>query len=114
MATPIIPTMTGTTPATYHVQSFNGRERLTAIHWGLSDFLNYQTNVWLECANLLPPHVAPANQAACDEIVRCLKEESRHLQTIHQLIDLVERVNNNLQVYYKGHERENSWGDNWQ
>ena len=107
MATPITPTTTGTTTATYHIQSFNGRERLTAIHRGLSDFLDYQMNVWLECANLLPPHVTPTNQAACDKIVCRLKEESHRLQTICQLINLVEQVNNGLQAYYKGHKREN-------
>ena len=114
MATPITLATTSTTTTAYHVQSFNGCECLTTIHRGLSDFLDYQTNVRLECANLLPPHIAPTNQATCDEIVCHLKEESRHLQTIRQLINLVKRVNNDLQAYYEGHERENSWGDNWQ
>ena len=56
----------------------------------------------------------PHDQTACNEIVCHLKEESHCLQTIHQLIDSVEWVNNDLQAYYEGHERENSWGDNWQ
>ena len=86
MATPITPATTSTTTTAYHVQSFNGCECLMTIHWGLSDFLNYQTNVQLKCANLLPPHVIPTNQATCDKIVCCLKEESHCLQTICQLI----------------------------
>ena len=104
MAAPITPTMTSTTTTAYHVQSFNGHEHLMTIHQGLSNFLDYQTNVQLKCTN----------QAACDEIIRRLKEESHHPQTIHQLIDSVKQVNNDLQAYYEGHERENSGGDNWQ
>ena len=53
---------TSTTNPTYNVPSFNGRDRLVALHKEITDFLHYQLHVRFAATESLPPHTSAANE----------------------------------------------------
>ena len=53
---------TSSTNPAYNVQSFNGRDRLVALHKEITDFLHYQSHVRFAATESLPLHTSAANK----------------------------------------------------
>ena len=50
-----------TNPA-YNIPSFNGHDRLIALHKEITDFLHYQSHVRFATTESLLPHTSAANE----------------------------------------------------
>ena len=78
-----------TNPA-YNVPSFNGRDRLVALHKEITDFLHYQSHVWFAATESLPPHTSSANEQERETIIEFLKEERAHIRTLKRLLEMAD------------------------
>ena len=79
-----------TTNPAYDIPAFNGRKQLAEIHRLITNFLHYQSHIWLNAATSLPPGTLYANQNERKAIIALLKEEHLRLQTLKQLIDCID------------------------
>ena len=74
---------TSTTNPAYSVLSFNGRDRLVALHKEITDFLHYQSHVRFAATKSLPPHTSAANKRERETIIEFLKEERTCIRTLN-------------------------------
>ena len=81
---------TSTTNPAYNVPSFNGRDHLVALHKEITDFLHYQSHVQFAATESLPPHTSAANEQEQETIIKFLKEEHAHIQTLKRLLEMVD------------------------
>ena len=78
-----------TNPA-YNVLSFNGRDRLVALHKEITDFLHYQSHVRFAATESLPPHTSAANERERETIIVFLKEERARIRTLKRLLEMAD------------------------
>ena len=78
-----------TNPA-YDIPSFNGRDRLVALHQEITDFLHYQSHVRYAATRSLPPHTTTANERERDTIIEFLKEERAQIRTLKRLLEMAD------------------------
>ena len=81
---------TSTTNPAYNVPSFNGRDRLVALHKEITDFLHYQSHVRFAATESLPPHTSSANERERETIIEFLKEERAHIRTLKRLLEMAD------------------------
>ena len=81
---------TSTTNPAYNVPSFNGRDRLIALHQEITDFLHYQSHVQFTATRSLPPHTTAANERERDTIIEFLKEECAWIRTLKWLLKMAD------------------------
>ena len=79
-----------TTNPTYNIPSFNGHDRLVALHQEITDFLHYQSHVQFAATASLPPHTAAANKQEQETIIEFLKEERARIRTLKHLLEMVD------------------------
>ena len=78
------------TNPTYNVPSFNGRDRLIALHKEITDFLHYQSHVRFAATASLPPHTATANEQERETIIEFLKEERTRIRMLKRLLEMAD------------------------
>ena len=78
------------TNPTYNVLSFNGCDRLVALHKEITDFLHYQLHVWFAATESLPPHTSSANKQERETIIEFLKEERARTWTLKRLLKMAD------------------------
>ena len=78
------------TNPTYNILSFNGHDRLVALHKEITDFLHYQSHVRFTATESLPPHTSAANEWERETIIEFLKEERARIQTLKRLLEMVD------------------------
>ena len=78
-----------TNPA-YNVPSFNGHDRLIALHKEITDFLHYQSHVRFAATESLPPHTSATNEREREMIIEFLKEERAHIRTLKHLLKMAD------------------------
>ena len=81
---------TSTTNPAYNVPSFNGRDRLIALHKEITDFLHYQSHVRFAVTESLPLHTSAANEGERETIIEFLKEERAHIRTLKRLLEMAD------------------------
>ena len=81
---------TSTTNPAYNVPSFNGRDRLVALHKEITDFLHYQLHVQFAATESLPPHTSSANEQERETIIEFLKEERARIRTLKRLLEMAD------------------------
>ncbi|KAF8624588.1 hypothetical protein AX14_011749 [Amanita brunnescens Koide BX004] len=102
-----------TTTSAVSVDAFDRRSRLGEAHQALTNFLHYQSHVQFAAAASLPPHVLPADDNERKEIIRLLKNETRALNTLEKLINVIWANNKELEESYAAARPEAMWGDQW-
>ena len=80
---------TSSTNPAYNVPSFNGRDRLVALHKEITDFLHYQSHVWFAATKSLPPHTS-ANEWERETIIEFLKEECARIRMLKRLLEMAD------------------------
>ena len=78
---------TSSTNPAYNVPSFNGHDRLIALHKEITDFLHYQSHVRFAATESLPPHTSAANERERETIIEFLKEERTRIRTLKRLLE---------------------------
>ena len=78
-----------TNPA-YNVPSFNGHDRLVALHKEITDFLHYQSHVQFAVTESLPPHTSAAIERERETIIEFLKEEHACIRTLKRLLEMAD------------------------
>ena len=81
---------TSSTNPAYNVPSFNGRDRLVALHKEITDFLHYQSHVRFAATESLPPHTSAANEQEQETIIEFLKEERARIRTLKCLLEMAD------------------------
>ena len=100
-----------TNPA-YSVLAFNARDCLVCLHQEASDFLHYQSHVWLTAASSLPPGTRPAHENEREAILIFLQEERSRIRTIKVLLDAIDLNNQELIHLYEDSPvtQDEDWG----
>ena len=104
-----------TNPA-YDVPSFNGHDRLIALHQEITDFLHYQLHVQYTTTKSLPPHTTTANCRERETIIEFLKEERAHIKTLRQLLEMADGNAAELHYFFEDSpvDPDVNWGElNW-
>ena len=97
------------------VPAFDGRRRIQTIHQEISDFLHYQSHVWLYTSAALPSEIPGPDDDARRKILALIRAEQRHLSTLCWLIDTAEANNKDLIEAYEKPTRvqtNNGWTQN--
>ena len=81
------------------------------IHKQLTDILHYQSHIQLDAATSLPPGTLAANRHEQDAIISIIKEEHLHLQTLKQVIDLIDT--NNAEILGLYQESKDTHAEDW-
>ena len=104
-----------TNPA-YDVPSFNGHDRLVALHQEITDFLHYQSHVRFAATESLPPHTAAANKQERETIIEFLKVERAHIWTLKPLLEMADDNTTALHSLFEDSpiDPDINWGElNW-
>ena len=104
-----------TNPA-YDVPSFNGHDRLVALHQEITDFLHYQSHVRFAAARTLPPHTSAANERERETIIEYLKEERAHIKMLRRLLEMADDNAAELHYFFEDSpiNPDINWGElNW-
>ena len=104
-----------TNPA-YDVLSFNGRDRLIALHQEITDFLHYQSHVQYTTTKSLLPHTSTANCQERETIIEFLKEERARIKTLRQLLEMADDNAAELHYFFEDSpvDPDINWGElNW-
>ena len=104
-----------TNPA-YDVPSFNGRNRLVALHQEITDFLHYQSHIRYAATKSLLPHTATANRQERETIIEFLKEECAHIKTLRHLLEMADDNAAKLHYFFEDSpvNPDINWGElNW-
>ena len=104
-----------TNPA-YNVPSFNGRDRLVALHKEITDFLHYQSRVRFAATESLLPHTAAANEWEREMIIEFLKEERARIRTLKRLLEMADDNTAALHSFFEDSpvDPDINWGElNW-
>ena len=107
---------TSTTNPAYNVPSFNGHDRLIALHKEITDFLHYQSHVRFAATASLPPHTAAANEQERETIIEFLKEERARIRMLKRLLEMVDDNTVALQSFFEDSpvDPDINWGElNW-
>ena len=104
-----------TNPA-YDVPSFNGRDRLVALHQEITDFLHYHSHIRYAATKSLPLHTATANRWEQETIIEFLKEERAWIKTLRRLLEMADDNATKLHSLFEDLPVSNdcNWGEvNW-
>ena len=104
-----------TNPA-YDVLSFNGHDRLVALHQEITDFLHYQSHVRYGTTKSLPPHTSTANRRKQETIIEFLKEERARIKTLRCLLEMADDNAAKLHCFFEDSpvDPDINWGElNW-
>ena len=104
-----------TNPA-YDVPSFNGRDRLIALHQEITDFLHYQSHIRYTATKSLLPHTSTANRRERETIIEFLKEERACIKTLRRLLEMADNNAAKLHYFFKDSpiDPDINWGElNW-
>ena len=104
-----------TNPA-YDVPSFNGRDRLIALHQEITNFLHYQSHVRYAVTKSLPPHTSTANHREQETIIEFLKEERACIKTLRRLLEMADNNAAELHYFFEDSpiDPDINWGElNW-
>ena len=104
---------TSTTNPAYNIPSFNGRDRLIALHKEITDFLHYQSHVRFAATASLPPHTAAANKQERETIIEFLKEERARIRMLKRLLEMVDDNTVTLQSFFEDSpvDPDINWGE---
>jgi hypothetical protein len=109
----IIPNVIPDPVPAFDLGAFDSQECLTCIHQEVSDFLHYQSHVWLFAAMTLPATVPRPDDTTKECIIKLLKEENRRLKVLHKLLLSLEANNSELISTYE--ETTTNWNaEGWQ
>ena len=104
-----------TNPA-YNVPSFNGCDRLVALHKEITDFLYYQSHIQFATTESLPPHTSSANEWERETIIEFLKEERTRIKTLRCLLEMADDNAAKLHCFFEDSpvNPDINWGElNW-
>ena len=107
---------TSSTNPAYNVPSFNGRDRLVALHKEITDFLHYQSHVRFAATESLPPHTSTANERERETIIEFLKEERARIRTLKRLLEMADDNATALHSLFEDSpvDPDINWGElNW-
>ena len=107
---------TSSTNPAYNVPSFNGRDRLVALHKEITDFLHYQSHVRFAATESLLPHTSAANEWERETIIEFLKEECARIQTLKRLLEMADDNTAALHSFFEDSpvDPDINWGElNW-
>ena len=107
---------TSSTNPAYNVPSFNGRDRLIALHKEITDFLHYQSHVRFAATESLPPHTSTANERERETIIEFLKEERARIRTLKRLLEMADDNATALHSLFEDSpvDPDINWGElNW-
>ena len=101
-----------TNPA-YDVPSFNGRDRLIALHQEITNFLHHQSHVRYAATKSLQLHTSTANCWEWETIIEFLKEEHAHIKMLKQLLEMADDNTTELQTLFEDSPVNNdiNWGE---
>ena len=101
------------TNPTYDVPSFNGCDRLVALHQEITDFLHYQSHIQYAATKSLPPHTAIANRRERETIIEFLKEEHARIRTLKRLLEMADNNAAALHSLYEDSpvDPDINWGE---
>ena len=107
---------TSSTNPAYNVPSFNGRDRLVALHKEITDFLHYQSYVRFAATESLPPHTSAANKWERETIIEFLKEERACIRMLKCLLEMADDNATALHSLFEDSpiDPDINWGElNW-
>ena len=107
---------TSSTNPAYNVPSFNGHDRLIALHKEITDFLHYQSHVRFAVTESLLPHTAAANEREQETIIEFLKEERACIRTLKRLLEMSDDNTAALHSFFEDSpvDPDINWGElNW-
>ena len=104
-----------TNPA-YDVPSFNGRDRLVALHKEITDFLHHQSHVRFAATESLLTHTSATNKRERETIIEFLKEEHACIRTLKCLLEMADDNTAALHSLFEDSpvDPDINWGElNW-
>ena len=107
---------TSSTNPAYDIPSFNGRDRLVALHQEITDFLHYQSHIWYAVTKSLPPHTSTANRRERETIIEFLKEERARIKMLRWLLEMADDNAAELHYFFEDSpiDPDINWGElNW-
>ena len=107
---------TSSTNPAYNVPSFNGRDRLVALHKEITDFLHYQSHIRFAATKSLPLHTSAANKWEQETIIEFLKEERACIRMLKRLLEMADDNTAALHSLFEDSpiDPDINWGElNW-
>ena len=104
-----------TNPA-YNIPSFNGRDRLVALHKEITDFLHYHSHIRFATTESLLPHTSSANERERETIIEFLKEERTRIRMLKRLLEMADDNTATLHSLFEDSpvDPDINWGElNW-
>ena len=103
---------TQTNPA-YDIPSFNGQDRLVALHQEITDFRHYKSHIQYTATTSLPPNTSTAKQREREMIIEFLKEEHACIRKLKRLLDATDDNAAELQTFFEDSpvDPDLNWGE---